>query len=363
MHAEVWDEESPDGGSKKGPVSQNEDKSVRQQVIQSHAAVGGDELDRSRRFAFAMQALGRTPVSVFYQSTALIYQWAENLPHGLDDAQVLGQTDNDFFPRLAADRLTAAKSRVLETADPQRFELPVNLAGEVRWFDVWIDPDRNGEGVVIGIFSTLIEMTDQKRREVQLKSLLREVSHRSKNLLAIILSLASQTARSSVSLSGFVAAFSGRLQAIARAQDLVTDRDWHGALVSDLVARQVALFRGDKALPVSISGDDIVISPNAALYVGLAIHELAANAVRHGQLVSANGHIDVAARLETNVEGVRSLVLDWIESAGTGDTELEPLTLAFLENVVPLAVEGTGSVARNDGALRYSLRIDGTHLA
>ncbi|MCD7060171.1 sensor histidine kinase [Pelagibacterium xiamenense] len=309
-----------------------------------------------------MRALGRTPVSVFYQSTGLIYQWAENLPRGLDDAQVLGNSDSDFLPRLAADRLTAAKNRVLETAEPQRFELPVNLGGEVRWFDVWVDPDRNAEGAVIGIFSTLIEMTDQKRREVQLKSLLREVSHRSKNLLAIILSLASQTARSSTSLSGFVAAFSGRLQAIARAQDLVTDRDWHGALLSDLVARQVALFRGDKALPVSVSGDDIVISPNAALYVGLAIHELAANAVKHGQLVSVNGHIDVEARLVSNAEGARSLKLDWIESDGKDGTELEPLTLAFLENVVPLAVEGEGTVVRNEGALRYSLEIDGGHL-
>lgn len=310
-----------------------------------------------------MRALGRTPVSVFYQSTGLVYQWAGNLPRGLDDGKVLGKSDADLFPRLAADRLTGAKSKVLETAAPDRFELPVNLDGDVRWFDVWIDPDRNAEGAVIGIFSTLIEVTDQKRREVQLKSLLREVSHRSKNLLAIVLSLASQTARSSSSLSGFVSAFSGRLQAIARTQDLVTDRDWHGALISDLIGRQLAFFQGEKALPVRISGDDAVISPNAALYVGLSIHELAAHAVKHGQLVSANGHIEVAARLETDAQGTRRLVLDWVESQGKNGTELDPLTKAFLENVVPIAVEGRGNLACSGGAVRYTLVIDETHLA
>ncbi|WP_404403010.1 sensor histidine kinase [Pelagibacterium halotolerans] len=363
MHAEVWNEGAPEERPKVKPDGQNERKPAQRGTRPDSAATGGDELDRSRRFAFVMRALGRTPVSVFYQSTSLIYQWAENLPRGLEDTQVLGHTDSDFLPRLASDRLTTVKNRVLETAEPQRFELPVNLSGEVRWFDVWIDPDRSADGAVIGIFSTLIEITDQKRREVQLKSLLREVSHRSKNLLAIILSLASQTARSATSLPGFVTAFSGRLQAIARAQDLVTDRDWHGALLSDLVARQIALFRGDKALPVTLSGDDIVITPNAALYVGLAIHELAANAVKHGQLVSVKGHIDIEARLMTDTEGMRSLMLEWIESDGKDGTDLEPLTLAFLENVVPLAVEGTGRVMRNEGALRYSLRIDGAHLA
>src|SRR5690554_3671190 len=203
---------------------------------------GGRDEDRSRRFAFAMRALSRTPVSLAYQNRAMQYEWFENPHHGLDLGEIIGKSDADFLPRLAADRLEAAKRHVLETREQNRFELPVNLGGNVYWFDMWIDPDIDGNGEVLGIFSTMIDISDQKRREVQLKNLLREVSHRSKNLLAIILSLASQTARSSTSLQGFVSAFSGRLQAIARAQDLVTDRDWQGALLSDLISRQIALF-------------------------------------------------------------------------------------------------------------------------
>lgn len=328
-------------------------------------AAGADGQDRARRLEFAMRALGRTPVSIFYQSEFLVYQWAENIPHGLGIDSVEGKADADFLPRLAADRLTAVKQKVLASGEPHRFELPINLSGEVRWFDVWVDPETNLSGRVIGIFSTLIEMTDQKRREVQLKNLLREVSHRSKNLLAIILSLASQTARSSTSLPAFVNAFSGRLQAISRAQDLVTDRDWRGALLSDLIERQVALFRGDRALPVTVGGEDLVIAPNAALYVGLAIHELCANAARNRHLIAAAGHIDVIARIEPGKGDSRVLVLEWIER-GVGDhaeEEMEQLSKAFLENVVPLAVDGSGAITHEPTGMRYQLRIDGVHIA
>ncbi|WP_164730411.1 sensor histidine kinase [Pelagibacterium montanilacus] len=342
-------------------MNQNDNDSGNDAALLAEA--GGTDADRSRRLGFAIRALGRTPVSIFYQSSDLTYQWAENVPDAMGGGDVVGRTDHDLLPSLAADRLTASKLKVLEAGDPQRFELPVNLGGEVRWFDVWIDPDRDQGNRVAGVFTTLIEMTDQKRREVQLKNLLREVSHRSKNLLAIVLSLASQTARSSSTLSGFVGAFSGRLQAIARAQDLVTDRDWRGALMSDLISRQLALFRGDKALPVKVSGEDLVISPSAALYVGLAIHELAANSVRSGQLVALSGSIDVSTRIETLADGGRALVLEWSElGAGTGG-EMEPLTRAFLENVVPLAVEGSGSLAADGEGMRYVLKVDGVHIA
>ena len=331
---------------------------------QQNGKSGGGSLESSRRFAFAMRALSRTPVSLSYQNRELLYEWVENLPTGIDVQDVLGRTDSDFLPRLAAERLRATKLHVIETREPQRFELPVNIAGEVRWFDIWVDPDLDAGGGAMGVYSTVIDISAQKRREVQLKNLLREVSHRSRNLLAIVLSLSSQTARSADSLPGFVAAFSGRLQAIARAQDLVTDRDWQGALLSDLISRQVALFHRDSALPVEVKGDDLVISPNAALYVGLAIHELAANSVRSGQLAASGGAITVAFSLKPQSDGGRSLVISWDEkyAPGHGPDGIEPLTRKFLESVVPLAVDGSGELQVDKQRLDYVLRIDGNHI-
>lgn len=331
---------------------------------QENGKSGGGNLEGSRRFAFAMRALSRTPVSLSYQNRDLLYEWVENLPQGIDAVDVLGHSDADFLPRLAAERLRATKLHVIETRDPQRFELPVNIGGEVRWFDIWVDPDIDSSGSAMGVYSTVIDISAQKRREVQLKNLLREVSHRSRNLLAIVLSLASQTARSSASIPAFVTAFSGRLQAIARAQDLVTDRDWQGALLSDLISRQIALFHRDNALPVELSGDDLVVSPNAALYLGLAIHELAANAVRNGQLSPESGSIQVGFSLHPRSDGGRNLVVTWNERVGNSHAaeQVEPLTRKFLESVVPLAVDGTGELAVSQRGVDYTLRIDGAHI-
>jgi two-component sensor histidine kinase len=311
-----------------------------------------------------MRVLSRTPVSLSYQNRDLIYEWAENLPVGIEPADVLGHSDADFLPRLAAERLHVTKLHVMETREPQRFELPVNIGGEARWFDVWIDPDVEPSGSAIGVYSTVIDISAQKRREVQLKNLLREVSHRSRNLLAIVLSLTSQTARSAPNIPAFVTAFSGRLQAIARAQDLVTDRDWQGALLSDLISRQIALFHSDNGLPVELKGDDFVISPNAALYVGLAIHELASNAVRNGQLDPYSGAILVTFSAEPREDGGRDLLVKWTEHLGVGSRahEVDPLTRKFLESVVPLAVGGKGELAVNGGDVDYALRIDGNHI-
>lgn len=347
-----------------GDVNQDDSRIVREQSLGGGGA-GAVRENSSRRMSFAMRALERASVIMLYQSPDLIYQWAMNLPDDTAEETMIGRRDSDLLPRLAAERLEGAKRSAVDTKEPQRLELPVNFSGDLQWFDISVDPDLDDAGNVIGIFTTSIEITEQKRREVQLKNLLREVSHRSKNLLAIILSLASQTARSSKTIPAFVSAFSGRLQAIARAQDIVTDRDWRGALMSELIARQIALFKGDKPLPVEVSGTDHVISPSAALYVGLALHELAGLAVRRGQLVSADGIINIDNAIDTGMDGRQSLLLTWTQSCtGSGhDESIEPLTRSFLENVVPLAVDGTGKLETDGSALTYRLHIDSVHLA
>src|SRR5690606_16297487 len=109
-------------------------------------AANGNQRERERRMAFAMRALGRTQVSIYYQSESLVYQWGENVPAGLISGGLAGKTDADLFPWLAADRLTTVKQKVLATGEPQRFELPINLEGEVRWFDLWIDPEHDASG-------------------------------------------------------------------------------------------------------------------------------------------------------------------------------------------------------------------------
>lgn len=306
-----------------------------------------------------MKALSRTPISLFYQSSGLVFEWVENLPEGISAEDVLGHGDEAFLPALAAQRLVDAKLTALETHEPQRFEMPIKIAGELRWFDIWVDPDLDADNRAAGVYTTMIEVTAQKQREVQLRNLLRELSHRSKNLLAIILSLATQTARHSSSVGGFISDFSGRLQAIARAQDLVTDRDWQGASLSDLILKEVALFRNEVPISVRISGSDRVVSPSAALYIGLAIHELAAHASRSGAWRS--GPIAISIAQPANDPDNEAVVLEWNTQGGSPGARVDGLPKSFLENVVPLAVDGKGTIADAGGDLLYRLTIGAAH--
>lgn len=326
---------------------------------------GGGGPSRSRRFDFTLKALSRTPITLFYQTRDLVYRWAENLPEDIRSGDVLGYKDIDFLPPLAAQRLGDAKLAALETGEPQRFEIPITLEREVRWFDMWIDPDVDENGEIAGVYSTMIDVTAQKRREVQLRNLLREVSHRSKNLLAIILSLAMQTARHSTSISGFITDFSGRLQAIARAQDLVTDRDWQGASLNDLIIKEVALFRGENPLDVRVSGEDRVISPTAALYVGLAVHELAAYAMRTGAWRSKPITITIEPKpvpTDEAPEGEDAIIMEWKARGGVPGATFDGLPKIFLETVVPLSVDGEGAIADGEGNLTYRLMIGSAHV-
>ena len=70
---------------------------------------GGNGPSRPRRFDFALKALSRTPISLFYQGRDLVFAWVENPPEGMDAAKILGYRDGDFLPPLAGQRLIDAK--------------------------------------------------------------------------------------------------------------------------------------------------------------------------------------------------------------------------------------------------------------
>ena len=246
-----------------------------------------------------LRALRNTAVSVFYQDRDLQVVWAQNVPTSWASGSIVGSTDSDFLPPLAAERVTAAKRAVLSAANPDRIEISIPNGRGAQWFDLWIDADYGADGEVRGIITTAVEITEQKRREQTLRALLREVSHRSRNLLAIIQSIATQTGRYSVNIEGFLARFRGRLQSLASSQDLVTSSNWRGADLGELVIGQVARYSQTPRSAIRFEGERPWLNPNAALHVGLALHELAVNSASYGALSKPEGTITVAARLKS----------------------------------------------------------------
>ena len=315
--------------------------------------------------AFGMlRALRNTAVSVFYQDPDLRVIWAQNVPAAWSRGSIVGMLDSDFLPPQVAAPVVAAKRALLRGAAPGRLEINIpGVPGERQdqWFNLWIDADTAPDGAVRGIVTTAVETTDQKRREQTLGVLLREVSHRSRNLLAIIQSIATQTGRYSSTVDGFLARFRGRLQSLASSQDLVTSSNWRGADLGDLVRGQVARYGEIPQTAVRLEGEQPWLNPTAALHVGLALHELVANSMSYGALSRPDGTVVLSARLEPDSAGQVSLSLNWREIIDPSAKPFEPemrerrFGSVALERIVPAALNGSASLTIGNGTLDYTL--------
>jgi len=325
--------------------------------------LGQPPTDIGAETAFGLlHALRNTAVSVVYQHPDLRVIWAQNVPPAWSSTSIVGKSDRDFLPPAIAATVDAAKRAVLSRAVPERLEICIpGVPGERedQWFELWIDADVTPDGHVRGIATTAVETSEQKRREQTLRVLLREVSHRSRNLLAIIQSIATQTGRHSSTVEDFLTRFRGRLQSLASSQDLVTSSNWRGADLGELVLEQVSRYSTSPEAAVRMEGERPWLNPNAALHVGLALHELVANSVSYGALSHPGGRVSLAAHIDPDAAGQASLLLNWHEEIGrqTDGVAKKRFGSVALERVVPASLNGSASLTIENGMLDYRLVI------
>src|SRR5215475_1097987 len=140
----------------------------------------------------------------------------------------------------------------------------------------------------------------RRRHEEHVNFVMRELSHRSKNLLFIVQSMANQVARQTDSFDDFYAGFTRRLCAFSETHDLLVKGDWHGADIRDLVRTQLAPFHNLGDNSVLIEGPELKLNPKAAEQIGLAVHELGTNAVKHGALSVPTGVVKIGWELDAD---------------------------------------------------------------
>ena len=185
----------------------------------------------------------------------------------------------------------------------------------IRWHDLHIEPLRNEAGDVVGLTCASVDVTERKEGEAHLRLLLRELTHRSKNLLAVIQAMARQTARHAGSIEGFLTKFGARLQALAASHDLLVRESWYGASLGELIRSQLGGYLEGAANQVSIEGPALALKPEAAQNLGLALHELAVNAAKYGALSVPSGHVFITWS-QRNDRNDGSVDLDWKERLG-----------------------------------------------
>jgi two-component sensor histidine kinase len=187
---------------------------------------------------------------------------------------------------------------------------------------------------------------------------MRELSHRSKNLLAIVLSIARQVARQTDDFRTFESAFSARVAALAETHDLLVAQGWRGASVLDLGRAHLAPF-GEVGRRIMLQGPDLMLQPKAVEQIGLAMHELATNAAKYGALSGATGRVAVDWSLETDADGGSRLRIKWQECDGPPVDP--PVRHGFgymvLTRVVAGSLQGRATLVFDRGGICWTLDV------
>lgn len=315
------------------------------------ADAGRDHLNTAVRLAGA---------TLFGQDRELRYGWVENPAPQFGSAEVTGKTDEQVLSPATAAVVLPAKRAVLDTGNARRVEYRDHIAGETRWFDLRIEPEFAPDGSVGGLICAGIDITDRMRWEEHQRILLLELAHRSKNLLAVVQSLANQTGKSASSLDEFKRRFFGRLYSLSRAHEILSDQNWRGAGLRELIRSQVLMYVGEAVDRIRYDGPPVYLRPNAAQHVGLALHELTTNALRHGALKGHFGEVDISWSFPDLGDGEEpGLTLLWTEKLESpGDLpSVRSFGRVLLESVVPTAVGGDGSLEMGPRGILYALHI------
>jgi PAS domain S-box-containing protein len=230
---------------------------------------------------------------------------------GYTAEEMVGQAIMRIIPPHLHDNEKEILARLRRGEHIRHYET-VRVAKDGRLIDVslTVSPLRDRAGNVIGASKVGRDITERKQAEKLHALLMNELNHRVKNTLATIQALASQSLRRAKSHSDFVSSFTGRVQALARAHDLLTHTQLQGADVLDLVCEQVLLGVADDNR-ISCSGPALMLDSKLVVHLALVLHELATNARKHGALSVPGGRLSVQWEMQTS--GGRTLVMEWKE--------------------------------------------------
>jgi PAS domain S-box-containing protein len=187
--------------------------------------------------------------------------------------------------------------------------------GEYLWHQTRARPVNHEAGIDGEWVGTMTDINDLRGLQDRQQVLMAELLHRTRNLLAVVQAVASQTRRRSASVSEFGREFAGRLRALSRVQNLLSRIDEQDVDLRTIVEAELhAHGGGDTAADkVEIEGPPVALPATSAQALGLAIHELATNAVKYGALTQPEGKLKVSWNIEAG-EAERRVVFVWTES-------------------------------------------------
>ena len=240
-------------------------------------------------------------------------QWIDFTGVGFEDSLGLGWLD-----AIHPDDREATLRRWAEAAASGEYYVEHRVRrgadGGYRWHQTRARPLDAGDGTEEGEWvGTMTDVHDLRSAQDRQRVLVAELQHRTRNLLAVVQSIALQTLRTSASLEGFGDEFESRLQALSRVQGLLARADREAVDLRALVEAELEAHGDGGADPgkVRVEGPPVALPAGSAQTLALALHELATNAVKYGALKRPAGRLAVTWAVEGDG---RRVLLEWRES-------------------------------------------------
>jgi two-component sensor histidine kinase len=192
--------------------------------------------------------------------------------------------------------------------------------------------DRYDNSFLASVANILAGAIQRRQLEQRHELMIRDMRHRSGNLFSQLLALFSQTARNSRSIADLASKYQARVLALANAHRLITESGWKSTPIMELLY----IVLGPYLDRVSFSGPNVELEPDPIFNLSSALHELAANAAKHGSLSRPKGQLALSWTVSHTRRGM-TLTLDWIEK--NGPPARRPRRLGFGSRLVGLVIE------------------------
>jgi PAS domain S-box-containing protein len=253
----------------------------------------------------------------------------------------LPELEGQEYPRILETMLKTGEVHVgrktrIFLQDPQDGEL------EEHFIDFVAQPITGGNGEVTGIFIEGNDVSEHVRTQERQELLIRELHHRVRNMLAMLQGLVTTSASTAATFEEFQQAFGERIISLAKTHAVMTEDLDQSVSFRHLLTQELGPYSDEHGLRIQLSGPSVTLPSQIAVPLGMAVHELAINAVKHGALATEEGRIEVDWELSER-NGESALVCEWNEFAG--------------QTVLPPCREGFGSMLLNR-VLAQQIRAD-----
>lgn len=245
-------------------------------------------------------------------------------------------------------KLLGGQTSEIETRQLRRDGTPI---------DIWVTsaPIRRDDGTVIGASLVIRDVSVHRKREDHVRFLMRELTHRSKNLLAVIQAMARQSMAKDLSPEEFVRRFTDRLQGLAGSHDLLSAVEYKGASLLALIRSQLSHYEDLFGTRILLEGEDLMLRPEAAQNIGVALHELSTNAAKYGALSNELGTVTIVWSIVAAAPSI--LTLNWQERGGP--PVRAPTRRGFgrvvMDRITGQALDGKSEIRFEPGGVIWSL--------